>query len=545
MATYSRSQTTTQTSQSAAMPSMDISSLLVKTMENVMNDKEGSDKGFEESVTNGINNSDLLKDKTKKDTDKELADLLKDKKNSDKELSNLLKDTNKNAKESKKESSGKLVGASALGATIGALFKSKSIGQATGAVVGGAGKAAGGLISGIGNVGGSLIAGVGKLFGPIGGIIGKAVGAAVAVPFKAVGGLITGAIGGLAKLLSSPLKELVTKGALIVGVLSQLFVFLEGLLAKFIAQKDIKWIDFMSKLKSSISMIPSKLKLSLEQILSKVRIMGKPIFGAMTDDEEKELGELGTRAKFGDKNDPLYQYDQLLNNKKTGIAAKEQELQKLEATMQEEYTRATGGTLDLSKYNLNTTAGKEALKADWLSQLPEDERAAMTETINSRLSDYSYMSGSLNDAKKRAAYLEKTNSEIARYKELSDMANTPRTKEWYDEQMTKLDDEEAQKQADYFAQGLYNYSQKKGGLTEYQQDYANKLHAGSVDTVKGMYAANNEVLTTKDATGAERFLNNQYKAWTDSWSKAFKDFKQDIGIDIKQKVDRPNPNVSR
>ena len=84
MATYSRSQTATQTAQ-AAMPSMDIGSLLVKTMENVMNDKQGDDKSFEDSISKGINNSDLLKDKTKTDTDKELINLLKDK-----EVCNLL-----------------------------------------------------------------------------------------------------------------------------------------------------------------------------------------------------------------------------------------------------------------------------------------------------------------------------------------------------------------------------------------------------------------------------------------------------------------------
>ena len=533
MATYSRSQTTTQTAQStAAMPSMDISSLLVKTMENAMNDKEGGEKGFEESVTNGINNSDLLKDKTKKDTDKELADLLKDKKNTDKELSNLLKDTNKNAKESKKEGSGKLV-TGAIGATIGALFKSKSLGQATGAIVGGAGKAAGGLVSGVGNVGGSLIAGVGKLFGPIGGIIGKAVGAAVAVPFKAVGGLITGAIGGLAKLLSSPLKEIVTKGALIVGVLSQLFVFLEGLLAKFIAKKDIKWIDFMSKLKSSVSMIPDRIKIALEAVLSKVRIMGKPIIGGELTPEQED------------------QWVNLWNEKKQ--IEKETKGFSSQQTKVQEIGRKILTDEEMSQYNLASEEGREGLKQ------------AILEKANSMdpemLYNIGYRTDEIEDAFKKLdkraknispekmARLAEVNSQI---KELDDILEGRFD---YDKARKNLDDEQAKKQEEYFTQGLYDLSKKKvkdekgnlveRGLTAYEQDYADKLHAGSVAKVEGMYAANNEVLTTKDATGAERFLSNQYKAWTDSWAKTFKDLKQDIGIDIKQKVDRPNPNISR
>lgn len=568
MATYSRSQTTTQTSQSAAMPSMDISSLLVKTMENVMNDEENGNKDLEKAITDAINSSDLLKDKTRNDKDKELTDLLKDKKNSDKELSNFLKEVNKNFKDSEKERKestvkstsdkitnvlGKLVAGGAIGSAITGIMGAKGVGGAlkgaASGAISGTGKVAGGLLSGVGNIGGTLIAGVGKLFGPVGAIIGKAVGAAVAAPFKIVGGTITTAIDGLGKLMSMPLKELVTKGTLIVAVLSQLFVFLEGLMAKFIAEKDIKWIDFMSKLKSNIAIIPDKIKLSLEQILSKVRIMGKPIYGSLSEAEEAELGELGIRAKFGDKNDPLYQYDQLLSNKKTGIVAKEAELQGIQDEMRDQFRKYTGGKdLDLSQYNLNTTAGKDALKAAWLSNVSEEDKSIVGENIDSLLADYSYTSGSLNDARKRAAYLEKTNPEIARYKELSDLANTPKDATYFTEQNAKLAEKQNELQQEYFSQGVYDYSKDNNGLTTFQQNQIESLHKGSLAKVQGMYAAKNETLTTKDATGAERFLANQYKAWTDSIATAIEHgFQNTVGIkfDLKQKFDQHNPTIKK
>ena len=351
-----------------------------------------------------------------------------------------------------------------------------------------------------------------------------------------------------------PLKELVTKGTLIAGVLSQLFVFLEGLMAKFIAEKDVKWIDFMSKLQSSVSMIPDKLQLKLEQLLSKVRIAGKPIYGSLSQAEEEELGNLGIRAKMGDKNDSLYQYDQLLTNKKTGIVAKEAELQGIQDEMQDQFRKYTGGkNLDLSQYNLNTSAGKEALKTAWLSNVSEEDKSIVSENIDSLLADYSYTYSSLDDAKKRASYLERTNPEIARYKELSDMANRPKDAAYFEEQESKLEEKQQQRQEDYFSQGLYNLSNKQvkdnngnivtRGLTEYEQNYAENLHAGTMAKVEGLHSANKTELVTKDATGAERFLQNQYKQWTDSWSKLFKDFKQDIGINISQKQDIPNPLI--
>lgn len=577
MATYSRSQTTTQTAKSSSvMPSMDISSLLVKTMENVMNEnEEESEKTLEEQISEGINSSDLLKDKTKNDTSKELTDLLKDKKNSDKELSALLKDTNKNSKDSNAEKKkgtvksnsdkasntlGKIVTGGVIGSAIAGIMGSKGVGGAVkGAVSGavtGTGKVAGGLISGAGNVTGAAIAGIGKQFGPVGTVVGKSVGTAVAIPFKIVGGTITAAIGGLGKLIKTPLKELLTKGTLIVFVLSQLFVFLEGLIAKYKAEKDLKDIDFMAKIKSSVAMIPDKIKLSLEQVLSKVRIMGKPIYGSLTEDEENELGELGIRAKKArgelGKNDPLYQYDQLFTNKETGIDVREKQNENILRDLQESY-RTSGGmdTIDFSQYNLNTTKGREELKAKMLSTVSADQKESQGQLIDSWLSDYTFNLSAIDDAKKRAAYLEKTNPEIARYRELQDLQNTPRNDEYFEEKKKNLEIEQEQKQAQYAYKMTADYAKKKGGLTAMQQSQADALWGkGSTQEIKRIYGEKfgGEELTTRDPTGAERFLANQYKAWTDSIATAIEHgFQNFIGVkvDLKQKFDQHNPTIKK
>lgn len=564
MATYSRSQSSSTTTAESSAPSLlsskTIADILVKSMENVNDEDKTEDEKLKDAITQAINDSDLLKDKTKdkndndlnnllkdkQSTDKQLSDLLKSKKNDDKELSGLLKNNNK-----EKSSAGKALGIGAIGATVGAVLKSKSLGQAAGTVVSGTGKAAGGLVSGVGNLGGSAIAGIGKLFGPVGGVIGKVVGSAIAAPFKLVGGVITKAISGLGTLLSTPLKEMLTKVGLLVVVGSQLFVFLEGLIAKFKADSDLRAIDFAAKIKSYISVIPEKIKLSLEKILSKVRIAGKPIYGSLSQAEEEELGNLGIRAKMGGgelgKNDPLYQYDQLLNNKKTGIVAKEAELQGIQDEMKDQFRKYTGGgNLDLSQYNLNTTTGKEALKADWLSNVSEDDKAIVAENIDSLLADYSYTSGSLDDAKKRAAYLEKTNPEIARYKELSEMANKPRDDAYFEEQETKLETKTQEKYEDYVQQGLKK-EVEKGDLTAYEAERAkSKFGWGTqVDAVLTDYKTEHGTnYNFAPATAAEKFLDNQYKTWANAWKDTFSHALQNtigVNVNVNQETSRSNP----
>lgn len=566
MATFSRSQssstTTAESSISSLLSSKTISSLLVKSMQNNdedMNGEDGLAGGIKDTIIQAINDSDLVngkggKDKDKNDKDlnnllkdgqnldKQLSDLLKDKKNADKELSGLLKNNNK-----EKSSAGKVLSAGAIGATIGAVLKSKSIGQAAGSIVGGTGKVAGGLISGVGSLGGNAIAGVGKLFGPIGGVIGKAVGAAVTAPFKLVGGVVTKALGVLGNLISMPLKEMMTKTGLILAVGSQLFVFLEGLIAKFKADSDLRAIDFGAKIKSYISIIPDKIKLSLEKVLSKVRIMGRPIYGSLTSDEKAELGDLGTRAKFGDENDPLRMYDKLFTDKNTGIEAREAKNQKILARLQKSYRKSGGmDTIDFSQYNLDTTQGKEALISKMLSTIPEDKKESQREMLNSWLSDYSYNSGMIDSAKKQAAYLEKTNPEIARYKELSEMANKPIDDAYFEEQEAKTDAKFNEKYEDYVQQGLKK-EVEKGDLTAYEAERAkSKFGWGTqVDAVLSDYKTEHGTdYNYAPATAAEKFLDNQYKAWANAWKDTFSHALQNtisVNVNVNQETSRSNP----
>ena len=643
MATYSRSQTVsqqaTQTAQTSTLPSMDVSSLLVKTMENVLNNSEDendydTDNSLEDTITKAINNSDLIKDKEKddkKNNNEELvnllkndkksekkepekseqnkdsdfgkivsggiidsnkiagtSDLLKDKTNYKNDTNNLLKDKtakpetysdllkdktdntkelldllkskkDENSKDSKKEKKttvksnsdkasgtlGKIISGGIIASTIkGVMGSSKGLlGGAKGAVSGalaGTGKVAGGLVSGVGNIGGSAIAGIGKLFGPVGAIVGKAVGTAVATPFKVVGGTITAAIGGLGKLMSMPLKELVTKGTLIVGVLSQLFVFLEGLMAKFIAEKDIKWIDFMSKLKSNIATIPDKLMVSLEQILSKVRILGKPIYGSLSKDEKKELKSL-------EKDKDIKAYNKAMK----GVDEVDRTLNTMSSQM-----GASG--INATDYDLDTEEGRNAYKAAVITSAKQSHIENGMPELNEDYANAELDKWLANRDKERAAAEEKVKGlkideeKLNTYLDLKDRSKQALTADYFDKKRQDIETKQEGLQEQYFTQGLYDLSNKQvkdkngnivtRGLTEYEQNYADTLHAGSVATVKDMHSEAGTQLTTKDATGAERFLQNQYKQWTDSWSKMFKDLKQDIGINITQKQDIPNPS---
>ena len=550
-------------------------------------------------ITEGINASDLVKnnkDKDKadkdnknndpKDTDNkdnkgdDLNDLLKDKNNEDNEdnkLNNLLEDkNNKKNKEKeeeeltpllkgksdkdndteKKDSTGKTLTAAIVGAVIGksamadsmkdigsgfkettsAILKSKSLREGTSKVVSGAGKAAGGLVSGAGALGGSAIAGIGKLFGPVGAMIGKTVGAAVSAPFKLIGGTITKAIGTLGNLLSMPLKEMVTKTGLIVAVASQLFVFLEGLIAKFKADSDINRIDMIAKIKSFVSVIPDKIKLSLEKILSKVRIAGQPIFGTMSKDEEKELKSLKE-----DKD--VVNYGNLLE---VDIPEKQKQQQAILDELQHQYNLDTGGTLDLSKYNLNTTAGKEALKQEWLSKV--DNSQISEETINTLLSDYSYTTSSLDDAQKRADYLSKTDPKIKRFLELNEQDKQGLTSEYFEEQEAKLEEKQDKLEDSYRTQGILK-EMEKGDWTSYENQRAKEKWGDEVvDIAHTRYQGSHEgtEYNFAPATAAEKFLNNQYKAWTDAWKTMIKDTARNtVGVDVNfnQKTSKSNPVI--
>ena len=621
MATYSRSQSSTGTadpSLSSLLSSKTITSIIVKSMENVNKDNDTEDNETETDnenenneipdlkniIAEGINASDLVKnnkdkdnnskdkdknnkdkdnnskDKDKDNKDNDLDDLLKDKNNEgnkDNNPDDLLKDKNdKNNKEKeedeltpllkgknnkdkdnntkKKDSTVKTLTAAVIGAVIGksamansmkdigsgfkettsAILKSKSLREGTGKVVSGAGKAAGGLVSGVGALGGSAIAGIGKLFGPVGAIIGKTVGAAVSAPFKLIGGTITKAIGTLGNLLSMPLKEMVTKTGLIVAVASQLFVFLEGLIAKFKADSDINRIDMIAKIKSFVSVIPDKIKLSLEKILSKVRIMGQPIFGTMSKDEEKELKSLK-------KDKDVVNYGNLLE---VDIPEKQQQQQAILDELQHQYNLDTGGTLDLSKYNLNTTAGKEALKQEWLSKV--DNSQISEETINTLLSDYSYTTSSLDDAQKRANYLANNDPKIKRFLELNEQSKQGLTSEYFEEQEAKLEEKQDKLEDSYRTQGIVK-EMEKGDWTAYENKRAKEKWGDEVvDIAHTRYQGSHEgtEYNFAPATAAEKFLNNQYKAWTDAWKTMIKDTAQNtvgVNVNFNQKTSKSNP----
>ena len=525
-------------------------------------DKDSKDK---DKDNKGDDLSDLLKDKNNEgNKDNNLDDLLKDKNNKEKEkekdeLTPLLKGKNNKDKDNdtkKKDSTGKTLTAAVVGAVIGksamansmkdigngfkettsAILKSKSLKQGTSEVVKGTGKVAGGLVSGAGALGGSAIAGIGKLFGPVGAMIGKTVGAAVSAPFKLIGGTITKAIGTLGNLLSMPLKEMVTKTGLIVAVTSQLFVFLEGLIAKFKADSDINRIDMIAKIKSFVSVIPDKIKLSLEKILSKVRIAGQPIFGTMSKDEEKELKSLK-------KDKDVVNYGNLLE---VDIPEKQQQQQAILDELQHQYNLDTGGTLDLSKYNLNTTAGKEALKQEWLSKV--DNSQISEETINTLLSDYSYTTSSLDDAQKRADYLANNDPKVKRFLELNERSKQGLTSEYFEEQESKLEEKQDKLEDSYRTQGILK-EMEKGDWTSYENKRAKEKWGDEVvDIAHTRYQGSHEgtEYNFAPATAAEKFLNNQYKAWTDAWKTMIKDTARNtVGVDVNfnQKTSKSNPVI--
>ena len=499
----------------------------------------------------------LLKDKNtdkdKKNDNEALVSLLKDKntdkdkKNDNKALISLLKDKNtdkdkKNDKDKNtdkdKNSIGKILGIGTIGATIGAIIKSKSLGQATGTVVSGAGKVAGGLVSGVGSLGGGVIAGIGKLFGPVGGVIGKVVGATVATPFKLVGSVITKAISGLGTLLSMPLKEMVTKAGLILAVGSQLFVFLEGLIARFKADSDLRAIDFAAKIKSYISVIPEKIKLSLEQVLSKVRIMGQPIFGSLSKDEKKELKSL-------EKDKDLKQYRDALSD----LEKKQKQRENLKNVIETEAAGA-GFDFDVSQFDLSSEEGRQSLKDAFMANVPENNKGYYTETIDKLLKDYKLKDLDVQGQESYVNFLETQGPDkekIQRYKELDDLSKTERTKEWYNEQMAAIDTEQQEKYEDYVQQGLKK-EVEKGDLTAYEAERAkDKFGWGTqVNTVLSDYKTEHqgESYNFAPATAAEKFLDNQYKSWTNAWKDMLSHTLQNtvgVNVNFNQETEKSNP----
>lgn len=555
MATFSRNDSissSVKTSQTASiLPSMDISSILVKTLENSIDDEKSEDEKLTKTISDAINMSDLVKGKeTNDENTNELNKLLKEKnKTNDNsksdELSNLLTNKKSENKSSKKPSSvksnsdkaanaitstvGKVLTGGFIGTTVASIIGAKGLKDGASKVVTGTGKVAGGLVSKIGDIGGGAISLVGKLFGPVGNIIGKAVGTAVATPFKVVGGAITGAIGALGKIISTPLKEIVVKGGIIVAVVSQLFVFLEGLIAKFTAEKDMKSIQFMAKIESGAKMIPDRIQLALEQILSKVRIFGNPIYGSGLSEEEKE-----------EKEDLEKTFEK--NKKGSTDAAKF-------------LARNTKGFADLAKearlnfedYDIDTEEGQQALKADALASLKK--QGYDQNKLNQTEQD-------IDRSIERRAYIhehydkrltEKDKNNLARYRELLNADAVVKDSKYFEYKKAELNDKKDQYEQEALIKGI-SKQMEQGDYTEYEAEYTKKHMGESVfNQAMAQYSTNHEGAEYQfaSATSAEKFLQNEYKNWKDAWSKLFKDLKQDIGIQVTQKVEEPNSINSR
>lgn len=548
MATYSRTSSISQTTQTATQvaPSKDLSSVIVKSLENIINenDDKDSDEKLQETIKKAIDESDF--GKQSKDNSKDLNELLKNKNQTksdsiDKDLANLLKksNTDKSSYKAKsvqsKSKSPAAIGAGIVGAIMGGKLLGKglgAVGNATAGIFGGAGKIAGGTLSLIGKT----------LGGSIGGAVGNVVGGVVGGAISGIGKLVGGAIGGLGKLLTTPLKEIVSKGTLIVGVASQLFVFLEGLLAKYMAEKDLKLIDFMAKLESNIKVIPDKIRISFEQLFSKVRIMGQPIFGSLSKDEEKELKNL-------EKDKDMQQYGMALEE----IELSNEKLQKQQDWLQtfaNNNLAGTGRTMDVSQFDLSSEEGRQAYKQSLLANASYDlvSKDELSKSIDEQLKDYKLAALDNESKKDYAKFLETSgpdSKKIQRYLELKEKSESPLTQEYFDKQQEEIDT----KKDRYYSQSVQRGLEKqmaKGDLTAREaQTAVEKYGWGSELAAAGVSYSNtyNKDYQFAPATGAEKFLDNQYKAWTDSWSKLFKDFTTQVGIKIEQKKSVPNPVI--
>ena len=456
MATYSRSDSSSQTTTATqVLPSKDLSSVIVKSLENIV--KENNDgKNEQETITDAINNSNLnsLLEKKEKDTNT-------------KQLENLL-------------------------------VKSPSVNK--------------------------------MLTQTLSQNIGKVVGGAVAVSFGAVGKVISGAIGGLQKAVNAPLKTIVTKLALGAAIGSQIFVFLEGALAKFLSEKDLRTINIMSKIDAKIKTIPDRIKLSLEQVLSKVTIMGKPIYGSLTNEEKDQLKELET-----DKNVLAYkaatyytkQTDKEIfgNGQRVGIHNKDD-------------------------YDLNTEEGRLKFRYDYLEKISNmysgEERDNMIYSESRRI-DQLYEQRKKEEQEgrirleQRLASGEIDKDIVDTYFGLKARSTEKITQEYFDEKLENLESKESQYASDYVQNALYN-QMITGDLTaaeakkaEEKYGWDSELKAAKI-AYQGQYGDYNYA----PATGAEQFLDNQYQKWIDSWTKLFRDFTSQMGIVIQQKSEVPN-----
>ena len=154
-----------------------------------------------------------------------------------------------------------------------------------------------------------------------------------------------------------------------------------------------------------------------------------------------------------------------------------------------------------------------------------------------------------NESKKDyAKFLETSgpdSKKIQRYLELKEKSESPLTQEYFDKQQEELD----AKKDRYYSQSVQRGLEKqmaKGDLTAREaQTAVEKYGWGSELAAAGVSYSSTygREYQFAPATGAEKFLDNQYKAWTDSWSKLFKDFTTQVGIKVEQKKSVSNPVI--
>ena len=483
MATYSRSQTAAATQEVAPVQSMDLGSIIVNSFANVMDaldDNEQTEKidytKLKQTITKGIDESNFAKKNT---DEKKETDEKKDKK--DDPMAKLLKVN--------EESDKKLEG----------LLKSSKDKERKD---------------------------------------DKA--KKVEAKTKEVHNKTTNTtINKFQKFMGGTMGQVIAKVAIATAILSQLFVFLEGLIAKFLAQKDVKMLDFMAKVKAQIAVIPDRLRLMFEQILSKVRIMGQPIFGSLSKDEKEEYKALK-------KDEGLRAYGKAQSDY-------EKSKEKVNQAQQTIENYASSAGINTEGYNLNSSKGRELFQQDVLRGYKEKYGDQVNpETVKKWMND-AFRQKDINEGKLKSAenvmnnlYDKVDKDKLEKYLYYKDLDEKPRTAEYYENEQAKLDEKISGLESNYFTQSMVQRAEK-GKLTQYELDFSNQLRgAGTSDKIKMAYseAHSGEELRTAANTGAQRFLQNEYKQWTDSWEKLFKDFKQDIGIRITQKTEKTNALVS-
>ena len=210
-----------------------------------------------------------------------------------------------------------------------------------------------------------------------------------------------------------------------------------------------------------------------------------------------------------------------------------------------------GVSLDMNQFDLSSKAGRESYKqmllsnADYTMVSPEE----LSKSIDEQLNDYIIAEGRLKGVEHDRKFLETegpNKDKIQRFLELKEKAETPLTDEYFDAQEEALEAKQEQKYEDYVQQGLKK-EVEKGDLTAYEAERArSKFGWGTqVDTVLSDYKTEHGTdYNFAPATAAEKFLENQYKAWTNAWKDMLSHTLQNtvgVNVNVNQETSRSNP----